>query len=143
MLFRSPEDLEAAEKAQNVRVEAGDILLIRTGYYARRLTEARHPLRDGSPAAHVACMPWFRERDIAMLGTDTHNDVSPATHPALGNVVHIVSLVGMGLWLIDNANLEELAKACSARKRWEFMLTIAPLRLQGVTGSPVNPIALF
>jgi len=91
----------------------------------------------------VACMPWFRERDIAMLGTDTHNDVSPATHPALGNVVHIVSLVSMGLWLIDNANLEELAKACSARKRWEFMLTIAPLRLQGVTGSPVNPIALF
>src|SRR5439155_588775 len=52
-------------------------------------------------------------------------------------------VVGMGLWLIDNANLEELAKACSARKRWEFMLTVAPLRLQGVTGSPVNPIALF
>jgi kynurenine formamidase len=139
-----PEDLEAAEKAQNVRVEPGDILLIRTGYYARRLAEGpRHPLKDGSPAAHVACMPWFRERDLAMLGTDTHNDVSPATHPGLGNVVHIVALVSMGLWLIDNANLEELAKACAARRRWEFMLTIAPLRLQGVTGSPVNPIALF
>jgi kynurenine formamidase len=138
-----PEDLEAAEKAQNVRVEAGDILLIRTGYYARRLQEPRHPLKDGSPAAHVACMPWFRERDIAMLGTDTHNDVSPATHPGLGNVVHIVALVGMGLWLIDNANLEDLAQACASRRRWEFMLTIAPLRLQGVTGSPVNPIALF
>jgi kynurenine formamidase len=139
-----PEDLEAAEKAQNVRVEPGDILLIRTGYYARRLAEGpRHPLKDGSPAAHVACMPWFRERDIAMLGTDTHNDVSPATHPGLGNVVHIVALVGMGLWLIDNANLEDLAQACAVRRRWEFMLTIAPLRLQGVTGSPVNPIALF
>jgi kynurenine formamidase len=138
-----PEDLEAAEKAQKVRVEPGDVLLIRTGYYARRLQGPRHPLKDGSPAAHVACMPWFRERDIAMLGTDTHNDVSPATHPGLGNVVHIVALVGMGLWLIDNANLEELAKACAARRRWEFMLTIAPLRLQGVTGSPVNPIALF
>jgi kynurenine formamidase len=139
-----PEDLEAAEKAQNVRVEPGDILLIRTGYYARRLAEGpRHPLKDGSPAAHVACMPWFRERDLAMLGTDTHNDVSPATHPGLGNVVHIVALVGMGLWLIDNANLEDLAQACAVRRRWEFMLTIAPLRLQGVTGSPVNPIALF
>jgi kynurenine formamidase len=138
-----PEDLEAAEKAQKVRVEPGDVLLIRTGYYARRLQEPRHPLKDGSPAAHVACMPWFRERDIAMLGTDTHNDVSPATHPGLGNVVHIVALVSMGLWLIDNANLEELAKACAARRRWEFMLTIAPLRLQGVTGLPVNPIALF
>ena len=139
-----PEDLEAAEKAQNVRVEPGDILLIRTGYYARRLADGPgHPLKDGSPAAHVACMPWFRERDIAMLGTDTHNDVSPATHPGLGNVVHIVALVSMGLWLIDNANLEDLAQACAARRRWEFMLTIAPLRLQGVTGSPVNPIALF
>jgi len=139
-----PEDLEAAERAQQVRVEAGDILLIRTGYYARRLADGpRHPLRDGSPAAHVACMPWLRERDVAMLGTDTHNDVSPATHPGLGNVVHIVGLVGMGLWLIDNANLEDLAQACVARRRWEFMLTIAPLRLQGVTGSPVNPIALF
>ena len=139
-----PEDLEAAEKAQNVRVEPGDILLIRTGYYARRLAEVPgHPLKDGSPAAHVVCMPWFRERDIAMLGTDTHNDVSPATHPGLGNVVHIVALVSMGLWLIDNANLEDLAQACAARRRWEFMLTIAPLRLQGVTGSPVNPIALF
>jgi kynurenine formamidase len=139
-----PEDLEAAERAQNVRVEPGDILLIRTGYYARRLAEGpRHPLKDGSPAAHVACMPWLRERDVAMLGTDTHNDVSPATHPGLGNVVHIVGLVGMGLWLIDNANLEDLAQACAARRRWEFLLTLAPLRLQGVTGSPVNPIALF
>ncbi len=138
-----PEDLEAAERAQRVRVEPGDILLIRTGYYARRLETPRHPLKDGSPAAHVACMPWFRARDIAMLGTDTHNDVSPATHPGLGNVVHIVGLVGLGLWLIDNANLEELARACASRKRWEFMLTIAPLRLQHTTGSPVNPIALF
>jgi hypothetical protein len=49
----------------------------------------------------------------------------------------------MGLWLIDNANLEELSQACAARQRWEFMLTIAPLRLQNTTGSPVNPIAVF
>ena len=138
-----PEDLEAAEKAQGVRVEAGDILLIRTGYYARRLREPRNPGRDGSPAAHVASMPWFRARDIAMLGTDTHNDVSPLSHPGLGNVVHIVALVGMGLWLIDNGNLEDLTQACAARRRWEFLLTVAPLRLQHTTGSPVNPIALF
>ena len=43
----------------------------------------------------------------------------------------------------DNANLEDLARACAERGRWEFLLTIAPLRLKNVTGSPVNPIALF
>lgn len=138
-----PEDLEAAERAQRVRVEPGDVLLIRTGYYARRLREPRHPVRDGSPAADVACLPWFHERSIAMLGTDTHNDVSPLPYPRLGNALHVVALVAMGLWLIDNANLEELARACAERGRWEFLLTIAPLRLQHTTGSPVNPIAVF
>ena len=49
----------------------------------------------------------------------------------------------MGLWLIDNGNLEDLARACAERNRWEFLLTVAPLRLKGVTGSPVNPIAVF
>jgi kynurenine formamidase len=139
-----PEDLDAAEKAQSVHVEPGDILLIRTGYYGRRLAQGpRNPLKDGSPAAHVACAPWFRERGVAMLGTDTHNDVSPLPYPRLGNALHIVSLVAMGLWLIDNGNLEDLAAACQSRGRWEFMLTLAPLRLQATTGSPVNPIALF
>src|SRR5712692_785343 len=39
-----PEDLEAAERAQSVRVEPGDIVLARTGHYARRLAEGpAHP----------------------------------------------------------------------------------------------------
>jgi kynurenine formamidase len=139
-----PEDLEAAERAQGVQVEEGDILLVRTGYYARRLAEGpRNPIRDGSPAVHVAAAPWLRERGVAMLGSDTHNDIAPLPYPRLGNALHIVALVAMGLWLIDNANLEDLARACAARRRWAFMLTLAPLRLPAATGSPVNPIALF
>jgi len=123
-----PEDLDAAEQAQGVRVEPGDILLIRTGYYGRRLKQGpRNPLKDGSPAAHVACAPWFRERGVAMLGTDTHNDVSPLPYPRLGNALHIVSLVAMGLWLIDNGNLEDLAAACQSRGRWNFLLTMLRL----------------
>jgi kynurenine formamidase len=139
-----PEDLEAAEKAQGVRVEPGDILLVRTGYYARRRAEGpRSPLRDGSPAVHVAALPWIRERSVAMLGTDTHNDVSPLPYPNIGNALHVVSLVAMGMWLIDNGNLEELAQTCARYRRWQFMLTVAPLVLERVTGSPVNPIVMF
>jgi hypothetical protein len=61
----------------------------------------------------------------------------------MGSSFHVVCLVAMGLWLIDDANLEELGQACAARRRWEFLLTVAPLRLRGVTGSPVNPVAVF
>ena len=139
-----PEDLEAAERAAGVRVEPGDILLVRTGYYGRQVADgAVSPMQAGSPALHVACCPWLRERGVAMVGSDTHNDVHPPPYPAMGNSFHVVCLVAMGLWLIDNANLEELARACAERGRWEFLLTIAPLRLKNVTGSPVNPIALF
>jgi hypothetical protein len=61
----------------------------------------------------------------------------------MGNSFHVVCLVAMGLWLIDNANLEELAQAAARLNRWEFLMTVAPLRLKNVTGSPVNPIAVF
>jgi kynurenine formamidase len=139
-----PEDLDAAERAHGVRVEAGDTLLVRTGYYGRRLRSGPvNPMASGSPALHAACCPWLRERGVAMLGTDTHNDISPPPYPTVGNSFHVVCLVAMGLWLIDNANLEDLARACAERRRWQFLLAVAPLRLKNVTGSPVNPIAVL
>ena len=138
-----PADLEAAERAQGVRVGEGDILLVRTGNYRMRLE--RGPLSPSDPmtACQAACAPWFKERGIAMLGTDTSNDVRPNPYATIGNPLHTICLVSLGLWFIDNANLEELAPACAQRGRHEFMLTLAPLRLRNVTGSPVNPIALF
>jgi kynurenine formamidase len=139
-----PEDLEAAERAAGLRVEPGDVLLVRTGYYARRLEEGPvNPLRAGAPGPHAALLPWLRERDIAVWGSDTHNDVTPTPYPAMGHPFHIGALVGLGLWLVDNMNLEGLARACAERGRWAFLLTLAPLRLRNVTGSPVNPIAMF
>ena len=138
-----PLDLLEAEKAQGVKIEEGDILLVRTGNYKMRL--ANPPAQSGEPmtACQVACTPLFKERGIAMLGTDTSNDFRPSHYSTVGSPLHTMCLVTMGLWLIDNANLEELSEACARRNRYEFMLTLAPLRLRTVTGSPVSPIALF
>ena len=138
-----PVDLLEAEEAQGVTIEEGDILLIRTGNYKMRLDSP--PAAPGEPmtACQVACTPLFKERGIAMLGTDTSNDFRPSHYNTIGSPLHTMCLVTLGLWLIDNANLEELAEACSQKNRYEFMLTLAPLRLRNVTGSPVSPIALF
>jgi kynurenine formamidase len=139
-----PADLEAAEREAGVQVEPGDILLVRSGHYARRAVEGpTNPMQAGSPGPHAALLPWLRARGVAMWGSDTHNDVAPTPYPAMGHPFHIGALVGLGLWLIDNMNLEDLAQACAARQRWEFLLTVAPLRLRNATGSPVNPIALL
>ena len=49
----------------------------------------------------------------------------------------------MGMPLLDNLNLEELSKKAKLFSRWEFMLSIQPLKINKVTGSPVNVIATF
>ena len=138
-----PEDLEAAEEAQGVRVEVGDILLVRTGNYRMRLETGRVPNTEPMTACQVACTPWFKERGVAMLGTDTSNDIRPSHYATVTAPLHTVSLVTLGMWLIDNTNLEQLSEACQQRNRYEFMLALGPLRLENVTGSPVNPIAVF
>ena len=136
-----PEDVEAAEQAAGVRVEEGDILLIRTGNYKRRLTLG--PTGDGNPGPQAALLPWLHQRGIALLGSDTPNDPWPREYPDLGLPMHHIGIVRMGLWLLDNANLEELADMCAEQNRWEFFLSINPLRIHNGTGSPVNPIVVF
>jgi kynurenine formamidase len=140
----TPAELEACEQAQGVQAATGDILLIRTG---RDVRAAEFPTwdlsTDGAPGLHASCLPWLRERGIAVLGSDAVNDVRPSGFDALVGPIHAVGIVAMGLWLIDNAHFEELARACAVRQSWAFMLCIAPLKLQRATGSPVNPIALL
>jgi hypothetical protein len=57
--------------------------------------------------------------------------------------VHQVGITAIGLHLIDNMRLDSVLSTCAALGRWEFLLTVAPLRIPGGTGCPVNPIALF
>lgn len=138
-----PEDLEAAEKAQGVRVEEGDILFVRTGHYRHRKEEGAEAVPAAHrPGLHVACMPWLHERGVAVIGGEGP-EVTPSGYPLNTLPVHHVGIVAMGLYLIDAANFDELAEACEARNRWEYMMTIAPLKFTAGTGCPVNPIAVF
>ncbi len=139
----TPDMLEEAEASEGVKVEPGDVLLIRTGHLARYYEGDVTDTSDPRPGPHVSCIPWFRERDIAMLGGDQNNEVSPSGYANIGEPIHEVGIPTLGLWLIDNMNLEEVARACAERGRWEFLMALAPLRFRGATGSPVNPIAVF
>ena len=139
-----PEDILEAERRCGFKVEEGDVLLIRTGQLHRRSVEGPADTAVvGSTACQAACLPLFHERGIAMLGTDTGNDVTPRPYPSVPMPIHQVGLVKMGMWILDNADLEELSRQCAARGRWKFMFNIAPLKLSNSTGSPVNPLAIF
>ncbi len=57
--------------------------------------------------------------------------------------VHLVLINEMGVPILDNLDLEAAAGAAAKRGRPEFLLTVAPIPMEGGTGSPVNPIAVF
>ena len=136
-------DLERAEQNAALRVETGDILLVRTGRWALRAAEGAWNPGKGMAGLDASCLPWLHERGVAALGCDGVSDVMPSRIPEEPMPIHSVAIVTMGLHLIDNLELEDLAVACEAEGRWEFLLTIAPLVLERGTASPVNPIALF
>lgn len=138
-----PEDLEAAERAAGLRVETGDLLLVRTGRWACRRERGAWSPRERLAGLHASCMPWLHERGVAALGSDGVSDVLPSRVEGWRLPVHTLAIVAMGLHLLDNLALEELAEACAEEGRWSFLLALAPLVLEGGTASPLNPIALF
>jgi kynurenine formamidase len=138
-----PADLEAWEEKAGVRVGPGDVVLVRTGRWARWAAEGPWALAERSAGLHASSVAWLRERDVAVLGSDVASDVFPSgvegeTHP-----VHLLVLYALGMPIFDNLDLEAVAAAAAERKRWEFLLTAAPMRIPGGTGSPLNPIATF
>jgi kynurenine formamidase len=138
-----PEDLERAEVQSRVRVEPGDVLLVRTGRWALRAKRGEWNPRERLAGLHASCLPWLRARGVAALGCDGVSDVVPSQVEGVPMPIHTVAIVAMGLHLLDNLELEALARACIEEDRWEHLITIAPLVLFRGTASPVNPIALF
>jgi kynurenine formamidase len=138
-------DIEAWEKLAGVKVGSGDALFIRTGRWARRAAlgpfdTSRTGKRSGPNASVI---PLLRRRDVALLGGDTPPSVAPTDVEGETGAVHDFALVYLGVYVFDNCDLEALAEAAAARKRWDFLLTVAPIPIRGGTGSPVNPIATF
>jgi kynurenine formamidase len=132
-------DLEACERAAGLTVSEGDVLLIRTG---RDRRPGSQKLSGPQAGLRADCLPWLRERRIAVLVGDGVHDVQPPVYERIASPIHTVGIVALGLWLLDNAELEELAASCVSRQRWEFLFVTSPLALESATGSPLNPLAI-
>jgi len=134
-------DLEAAEQRQSVRVSSGDVLLVRSGM--ERMEQERG-LQDTYPRAgfHAECAEWMHRREVALYGGDCIEKL-PYPSERFPSAMHMIALVSMGLPILDWPALTALAETCDREKRWDFLLTTAPMRLPGATSAPVNPLCLF
>jgi kynurenine formamidase len=137
------DDLIAAEAAQEVRIEAGDLLFVRVGHRSRRRALGPWDAARARAGLHPAAMELLAERRIGALGSDSNNDTAPSTAEDVDFPVHVLAVNAMGVHLLDWLQLDDLVAVCGELNRWSFLCVIAPLRLRAATGSPVNPIAIF
>ncbi len=139
-----PEDLDAWEKKARVKIGAGDVILVRTGRWARRDSKGPWSVADeGLAGLHVSCAKWLHARDVAILGGDGAQDVLPSRVEGVTQPVHVLALVAMGMPIFDNCDLELIGREAERRKRWDFLVTASPAAVPGATGSVLNPIATF
>jgi kynurenine formamidase len=143
-------ELEDIVIQNDIVIEAGDALVVYSGRDAWDIEHgpwgaisegAGLPTgREPRPGLHASCLHFLREHDIAVLVWDMM-DAAPNEFD-LPWTVH-AAIWAFGVALVDNALLGHLAAVCAAERRHDFMMIVSPLRLQGGTGSSVNPLAVL
>ena len=142
-------ELADAAAAQGVEPRAGDAVIIRSGFGAYHAATGTAPGMGSAAGVHASCVEFLYETDAGILCWDQQDAPiadqgipNPVPIPIPLHVHHIV-LPYMGMPIVDNCELENLAPVCAELGRWEFQLVIAPLVITRGTGSPVNPLAVF
>jgi kynurenine formamidase len=138
-----PEDLDAWEKKARVKVGSGDIVIVRTGRFARRDAKGAWPISEGLAGLYITCAKWLHDRNVAILGGDGAQDVLPSGIEGISQPIHALVLVAMGMPIFDSLDLELIGKEAEKRQRWDFLVTASPAAIPGATGSVFNPIATF
>ncbi|MGN6220434.1 MAG: cyclase family protein [Microbacterium sp.] len=141
-------DLEATISAQGAssRVGRGDIVLVRTGQYARTRRDGWGDYAGGAaPGLSLTTAGWLHRTEIAAIAADTWGfEVRPNEFDAPAfQPLHQVVIPNLGLTIGEMWNLDALADACAARGRWDFLLSAPPLPITGAVGSPINPVAIL
>jgi hypothetical protein len=141
--------LQAAAAAQGVRIEPGDILVVRSGWIAWYLgldQEARTALAAGAVTA-VGLAPgdetlrFLWDSHVAAVAGDTLAFEALPFEPECG-ILHETLLPLWGLPIGELFDLEALAADCAQDGIYEFFFTSAPLNKLGGVGSPPNALAI-
>ena len=132
------EDLEGALKKQGTTLQAGDAVLINTGW---NKLWGKDNARYGKscPGLGVKAAQWLIGKGPMLLGSDNWPvEVAPNPDPQISLPVHQIALVVNGVHLLENLKLDELAPSGVH----EFAFLMQPIKLQGGTGSTVAPVAV-
>jgi kynurenine formamidase len=131
-------DLEGALNKQNTTLQAGDAIIIHTGW-GKIYGKDNARFVKSCPGIGVKAAEWLIAKDPILLGSDNWPvEVAPNPDPQLSLPVHQIALVVNGVHLLENLKLDELV----SKQAYAFAFIMQPLKIQGATGSTVSPIAV-
>ena len=131
-------DLQDALARQRITLQAGDAVLINTGWNKLWAKDNARYVKS-CPGIGVGAAEWLAKQDPMLVGADNWPvEVAPNPDPKLSLPVHQVLLVVNGIHLLENLKLDELA----AKQIYEFAFVMQPMKAQGFTGSTVAPVAI-
>ncbi|NUU26048.1 MAG: cyclase family protein [Streptomycetaceae bacterium] len=134
--------LQEIAAACGVAPRAGDIAVIRTGWPQVYPAEPRR-YQGAQPGLSPDGGRWLASCDVAAVACDNAAvgalDQDGRFDADCDDDLHLLFLWEHGIYLLEMLDLEELA----AGGRHEFLFITAPLRIEGGTGSPVNPLAVL
>jgi kynurenine formamidase len=137
----TPKELDDVARAQGVTIGRGDVVLVRTGWWARFLENG-----DGAePGAGLdwTCASWLHDHEVAAVAADNVMVEDPLSGiDGTFLPMHMLCLRDMGLMLGEYWDLNALSDDCAADGVYEFQLVAPPLRVTGAVGAPLNPIAI-
>jgi kynurenine formamidase len=135
-------DLEAMSELMGITVGQGDAVVIRTGW-PTLFAESPERYWSGEPGLSADAAYWLAARDIALVASDNSAisglNADCRADESVEDDIHMIFLWRHGIYLIEMLWLEELALAAQAT----FLFIVAPLKIVGGTGSPVNPLAVL
>lgn len=129
-------EMEKAAENEGVKIEEGDVVLIRTGWMKFWDDRQKYlSLENGVPGVIEDGAKFLARKGISFTGSDTtaYDKVPPHCLPC-----HVILLVENGVQIMEMLNLEELSKNCI----YTFLFIALPLKIKGGAGSPIRPIAI-
>jgi kynurenine formamidase len=130
-------EIEAAMKAQKIKVNKGDVVLFHTGWLNMAATD-RDLFRSQEPGLGEDGAIFLAEKGVVAVGADTVALEALPSPPGKLFIVHQTLLAKNGVYILETINTHELVKDGVK----EFLFVLGPPRMEGTVQMVINPVAI-
>jgi kynurenine formamidase len=133
------DDLQQALAKEKLKLETGDAVMIHTGWAKQYTVKDKDKYLKSSPGIGIEAGEWLIKQNPMLVGTDTCCvEVRPYPGQKVNLPIHAMFLIVNGVHLVENLKLEQLA----GEHAYETAYIMTPLKIEGGTGSTIDPIAV-